>query len=126
MAAHISDVSNTVSSNSSKWNIETDTSPHMTPDRNSVKSFCSDRGNVFHANKTQVEYTGVGSVHLLWVLPSEDMSVLVLCRVRFVPSLEKSLNSWNSITSIRKFTLIGAGGLQVAGKIDRSVLINTF
>jgi hypothetical protein len=44
----------------------------------------------------------------------------------FVPSLRKSLYSWNSVKSIGKFALIDDGVLQVVHKLDRSVVINTF
>jgi hypothetical protein len=50
----------------------------------------------------------------------------LLRRVLFVPSLRKSLYSWNSVKSIGKFALIDDGGLQIIRKIDRSVVINTF
>jgi hypothetical protein len=98
----------------------------MTPDRNCFESFSSVRGNVVLADKTQVEYTGVGSVRLSCHLPSGDISVVLLRRVLFVPSLRKSLYSWNSVKSIGKFALIDDGVLQVVRKLDRSVVINTF
>jgi hypothetical protein len=44
----------------------------------------------------------------------------------FVPSLWKSLYSWNSVKSIGKFTVIDAGVLLVFRKLDRYVVINTF
>jgi hypothetical protein len=46
--------------------------------------------------------------------------------VLFVPSLRKSLYSWNSVKSIGKFALIDDGVLQVIRKLDRSVVINAF
>jgi hypothetical protein len=98
----------------------------MTPDRNCFESFSSVRGNVVLANKTQVEYTGVSSVRLSCRLPSGDISVVLFHRVLFVPSLRKSLYSWNSVKSIGKFTLIDHGVLRVVRKLDRSVVINTF
>jgi hypothetical protein len=78
----------------------------MTRGRNRFKSFSSVRGNVVHADKTQVEYTGVGSVRLFCRLPSGDISVGLLGRVLFVPSLRKSLYSWKSVKSIGKLALI--------------------
>jgi hypothetical protein len=65
-------------------------------------------------------------VRLSCRLPSGDISVVLLHRVIFVPSLRKSLYSWNSIKSIGKFALIDDGVLQVVRKSDRSVVINTF
>jgi hypothetical protein len=50
----------------------------------------------------------------------------LLRRVLFVPSLRKSLYSWNSVKSIGKFALIDDGVLQVVRKLDRSVAINAF
>jgi hypothetical protein len=98
----------------------------MTPDRICFESLSSVRGNVVLADKTQVEYTGVGSVRLSCRLPSEDFSVILLCQVLFVPSLWKSLYSWNSVKSIGKYALIDDGILQVVRKLDRSVVIHTF
>jgi hypothetical protein len=125
-AAPIQEVANTVSSNSSKWIFETSASSHMTPDRNCFEYFSSVRGNVVLADKTHLEYTGVGSVRLSYHLPSRDISVVLLHHVHFVPSLRKSLYSWNSVKSIGKFALIDDGVLQVVRKLDRSVVINTF
>jgi hypothetical protein len=90
MAAPIQQVANTVSSNSSKWNFDSSASSHMTPDRNCFESFSSVRGNVVLADKTQVQYTSVGMVRLSCGLPSGDISVVLLRRVLFVPSLWKS------------------------------------
>jgi hypothetical protein len=126
MAAPIQEVVNTVSSNSSKWIFDTSASCHMTLDRNCFESLSSVRRNVVLADKTQVEYTGVGSVHLSCRLPSGDISVDLLHRILLVPSLRKSLYSWNSVKSIGKFALIDDGGLQVVRKLDRSVVINPF
>jgi hypothetical protein len=125
-AAPVQEVANTVSSNSSKWFFDTGASSHMTPDRNYFKSFSSARGNVVLADTTQVEYIGVGSVRYLCRLPSGDISVVLLCRVLFVPSLRKYLYSWNSVKSIGKFALIDDGVFQVVRNVDRSVIINTF
>jgi hypothetical protein len=97
----------------------------MTADSNCFESFSSFRGNVVLADKTQIEYTGVGSVRISCHLPSGDISVVLLSRVLFVPSLRKSLYSWNSLESIGKFTLIHDGVLQIVRKLDRSVVINT-
>jgi hypothetical protein len=125
-AAPIQEVGNTVSSNSSKWIFDTGASSHMTPDRNCFESFSSVQGIVVLADKTQVDYTGVGSVRLSCRLPTGDISVVLLCSIHFVPSLRKSLISWNSVKSIRKFALIDVGVLQVIRLLDRSVVINTF
>jgi hypothetical protein len=124
-AAPVQEVANTVSSKSSKWIFDTGTSSHMTLDRNCFESLSSGRGNVVLADKTQVEYTGVGSVRLSCRLPSGDISVVLLRRVLFVPSLRKSLYSWNSVKSIGKFAVIDDGGLEVVRKLDRCVVINT-
>jgi hypothetical protein len=83
----------------------------MTPDRNCFESFWSVRGNVVLADKTQVECTGVGSVRLSGRIPSGDISVVILCRVLFVPSLWKSVYSSNSVKSRGKFALIDDGDL---------------
>jgi hypothetical protein len=125
-AAPVQEVANTVSSNSSKWIFDTGASSHMTPDRNFFESFSSVRGNVVLADKTQVEYPGVGLVRLSCHHPSGDISVGLLPRVLFVPRLRKSLYSWNSVKSIGKFALIDDGVLQVVRKLNRSVVINTF
>jgi hypothetical protein len=45
--------------------------------------------NVVLTDKTQVEYTGVGLVRLSCRLPSGDISVLLVGRILFVPSLRK-------------------------------------
>jgi hypothetical protein len=50
----------------------------------------------------------------------------LLSRVLFVPSLWKSLYSYNSVKSIGKCALIDDGVLQVVRTLDRSVVINTF
>jgi hypothetical protein len=126
MVAPIQEVTNTVSSNSSKWIFDTGESSHMTPDRNCLQSLSSVRSNVVLADKTQVEYTGVGSVRRSCRLPSRDISVVLLRRILFVPSLQKSLYSWNNIKSIGKFALIDDGVLQVVRNLDRSVVIYTF
>jgi hypothetical protein len=126
MAAPIQKVANTISSNSSKWIFDTGASSQMTPHRNCFKSFSSVRDNVILADKTQVEYTGIGSVRLSGHLPSGDISVVLLHRVVFVRSLRKSLYIWNSCKSKGKFTLIDDSILQVVHKLDRSVAINTF
>jgi hypothetical protein len=97
----------------------------MTPDRNWVESFSSVRGNVVLADKTQVENTGVGSVCLSCRLPSGDISIVLLCSILFVPSLRKSLYSWNTVKSIGKFALIDDGVVQLIRKIHLSVVINT-
>jgi hypothetical protein len=122
----VQEVANTVSSKSSKSIFDTGASSHMTPGRKCFESFLSVRGNLVLADKTQVEYTSVGSVRLSCRLPSGDISVVLLHRIPFVLSLRKSLNSWNSVKSIGKFTLIDDGVLQVVRKLDRSVVINTF
>jgi hypothetical protein len=124
--AHIQDVANTVRSNSSESIFDTGASSHMTPDRNCFESFSSVRSNVVLADKTQVEYTGVGSVHCSCRHSSGDISVVLLHHVLFVKSLRRSLYSWNSVKSIGKFALIDDGVLQVVRKFDRSVVINTF
>jgi hypothetical protein len=98
----------------------------MTPDRHCFESFSSVLGNVVLADKSQVEYTGVGSVCQSCRLPSGDISVVLLHRIVFVLSLRKSLNSWNSVNSIGKFALINEGVLQVVRTLDRSVVINRF
>jgi hypothetical protein len=98
----------------------------MTPDQNCFKSVSSVRGNVVHADKTQVEYSDVGTVSLSCRLPSENISVVLLRRVLFVPCLQKSLYSWNTVKSIGKFALIDDGVFQVVRKLDKSVIINTF
>jgi hypothetical protein len=98
----------------------------MSPDKNCFESFSSVRGNVVLADKTQVEYTGVGLGRLSCPLPSGGISVVLLRRVLFVPSLRKSLYSWNSAKSIGKFALIDDGILQVVRKLDRCVVIHTF
>jgi hypothetical protein len=105
---------------------DTGASSHMTPDRNCFESFSSVRGNVVLADKTQIEYTGVSLVRFSSRLPSGDISVVLLHRILFVPSLRKSLYSWNSVKSIEKFTLIDNGVLQGVRKLDRSGVINTF
>jgi hypothetical protein len=124
--APVQEVANTVSSNSSKWIFDSRTSADMTPDRNCIESLSSVRGNVVLGDKTQVEYTGVGSVRLSCCLPTGVISVVLLHRVLFVSSLRTSLYSWNSVKSVGKFTLIDGGVLQVVRKLDRSVVINTF
>jgi hypothetical protein len=126
MAAPVQEVANPVSSNSSKWIFDTGTSSHMTPDRKCFESFSSVRGNEVLADKTQVEYTRIGSVSLSCRLPSGDISVVLLRRLNFVLSLWKSVYSWNSIKSIGQFALIDDGDLQVVQKLDRSVVINSF
>jgi hypothetical protein len=98
----------------------------MTPDWNCFESFSPVRGYVTLADKTQVEYTGVGSVRLSCRLPGGETSVVLLRRVLLVPSFRKSLYSWKSVKSIGKFALIDDGVLQVVRKLDRSVVINTF
>jgi hypothetical protein len=118
------EVANPVSSNSSKWIFDTGASSHLTPDRNCFESFASVRGNVIRADKTQVDYTSVDSVRLCCRLPSADISVVLLRRVHFVPSLRKSLYSWNSVKSIGKFALIDNDVLQAVRKLDRSVVVN--
>jgi hypothetical protein len=65
-------------------------------------------------------------VRLSCRLPSGDISVVLLCHIRIVPSLQKSLYSWISVNSIGKFALIDDCILQVVRKLDRSVVINTF
>jgi hypothetical protein len=70
-------------------------------------------------------YIGIGSVRLCCRPPSRDISIIFLHRVLYFPSLQKSLNSWNSVKLIRKFALIDDGILEVVRKIDRSVVINT-
>jgi hypothetical protein len=100
----------------------------MTPDKNCFESFSSVGGNVVLADKTQVEYTGIGSVHLSYRLPSGDISIVLLYRFLFVPSLRKSLYSWNSVKSIAKFALIDDGVLQsqrVPGKTRKKPLPTT-
>jgi hypothetical protein len=81
----------------------------MTPEKNYLESFSSVRGNVVLASKTQVESTSVGSVRLSYRFPSGDISVVLLRRVLFVPSLRKSLSSWNIVKSIGKFALFDDG-----------------
>jgi hypothetical protein len=49
----------------------------------------------------------------------------MLHRVLFVPSLQKSWYTWQSVKSITKFALIYDGTLQVVCKTARSVAINT-
>jgi hypothetical protein len=126
IATPVQEVANTVSSNSSKWIFNTGAFSHITPDRNCFESFSSVRGNVVLADKTQVEYTGVGLGRLSCRLPSGDISVVLLRRSLFVPSLWKSLYSWNSVKSIGTFALIDDGVFQIIRKLDRSVVINTF
>jgi hypothetical protein len=89
-SAPVQKVTITVSPNSSKWIVDSGASSHMTPDRNCFESFLSVRGNVLLPDKTQVEYTGVGSVRLSGCVPSRQISVLLWRRVPFVPSLRKS------------------------------------
>jgi hypothetical protein len=89
------------------------TSYHMTPHRNFFQSFLSVRGIVVLVDKTQLKYTSIGSVRLSCRLPSGAISVDLLHRVLFVPSLRKSLYSWNSVKSIGKLALIDDGILQV-------------
>jgi hypothetical protein len=89
-------------------------------------SFSSVQGYVVLADTTKVEYTGVGSVRLSCHLQSRDISVVLLPRSLFVPSLCTSLYSWNSVKSIGKFALMNDGVLQVVHQIDRSLGINTF
>jgi hypothetical protein len=98
----------------------------MTSDRNYFESFSSVQGNIILANKTQVEYTDIGSIHLSCHLPSRDISIVLLHRILFFPSLQKSLYSWNSVKLIGKFALIDDGVLQVVHKLERSIILNTF
>jgi hypothetical protein len=116
MAAPVQQVIHTVSSNSSKWIFDTGASSHMTLDANGFESSSSVQGNVVLTDKTQVEYTGVGLVCISCDLPSGDISVVLLHRVHFVPSLRKSLYSLYSVPSIGKFALIDDGVLQVVHK----------
>jgi hypothetical protein len=69
----------------------------MTPDRKYFELFSSVRGNVVLAAKTQVEYTGIGLVRHSYYLPSGAISIVLLSRILFDPSLRKSLYSWNSV-----------------------------
>jgi hypothetical protein len=98
----------------------------MTPDRICFESVSSVRGNIVLAEKTQVEYTGIGSVPLFCNIPSRDISIVLWCRVLIVPRLRKSSYIWNIVKSIEKFGLIDDGVLQVVRKLYRSVLINTY
>jgi hypothetical protein len=98
----------------------------MAADRNCFESFSSVHGNVVLADTTQVEYTSVGSVHRSCRVPSGDISVPLLCRYVFIPSLRPCLYRWNSVKSIGKFALIDDGVLQAIRKLDKSVVINTF
>jgi hypothetical protein len=108
-AGPVQDVANTVRSNSSKWIFDFGASSHMAPARNYFESFSSVRCNVLLGNKTQIEYTGVGSVCFSCRLPIGDISVVLLRRLLFGPSLRKSVYSWNSVKSIGKFALIDDG-----------------
>jgi hypothetical protein len=98
----------------------------MSLDRNCFESFSSVRSNVVLTDKTQVEYTGIGSVSHPCHLSSGYISVVLLYRVLFVPSLQKSLYSWNSVKWIRKFAAIDDGVFQFVRKLDRCVVIHTF
>jgi hypothetical protein len=55
IVALIQEVANTVSSNSWKWIFDTGASSHMTLGRNYFESISSVRGNVVHADTTQIE-----------------------------------------------------------------------
>jgi hypothetical protein len=81
MVALIEEVANTVIFNSSKWIFDSGTCSYMTPARNDFKSFSSVQDNVVLADKTWVEYTGVGSVHLSCPLWRRDNSLILLCYV---------------------------------------------
>jgi hypothetical protein len=118
MAAPVQEVANTVSFNSSKWIFDTSASSHMTRDRNWFQSVSLVRRIVGLTDKTELEYTSVGSVRLSCHLLSGDISVVLLRGVLFVPSLWKSLYSWNSFKSIGKFALIDDGVVQVVRKLD--------
>jgi hypothetical protein len=52
--------------------------------------------------------------------------VVLLYRFLLVPSLQMSLNSWNSVKLIGKFILINDGILTGVCKIDRYVVIYIF
>jgi hypothetical protein len=111
MAAPVQEVATSVISNSPKWIFDRGASSHITPDRNCFESFSSFRGNVVLANKTQVQSTAVELVCLSCRLLSGDISVVLLPPVLLIPSLRKSLYSWNSVKSIGKFALIDDGVL---------------
>jgi hypothetical protein len=93
LAAPVYEVTNTVSSNSSKWIFDTSASSHMIPDRNYSKTFSSVCVNVVLADKTQVDYTDVSSVCHSCRLPSRDVSVALLGHNLFVIRLYQSLYS---------------------------------
>jgi hypothetical protein len=126
MAAPVQEVANTVRSNSSKRIFHTGAFSHMSPNKTCFESFSSVQGNVVLADKTQVEYTGAGSVRLSCHLLSRDFSIVLLHRILFVLSFRMFLDNWNSVKSIGKFALINDGVLQAVRKLDRSVVINTF
>jgi hypothetical protein len=65
----------------------------MIPDRNDVEYFSSFRSNVVLANKTYVEYTGIGLFHIRCRMPIRDIAILLLHRILFVQSLRKSIYS---------------------------------
>jgi hypothetical protein len=94
----VEEVANNVSSNSYKWIVITGGSIYMTPDKNCFKCFFSVRGNVVLAIKNHVEYTGIGSNNLSCHLAIGYISVVLLHPVCFVPSVQKSLYSWNSLS----------------------------
>jgi hypothetical protein len=98
----------------------------MIPNRTYFEFFLSVPCNIVLANKTQVEYNGLGSVPLPFRLPRRDISVVLLRRDLFIPSLRKSLYSRNSVKSIGKYSLIDDGALEIVRKLDRSVVIHTF
>jgi hypothetical protein len=91
MVGPVQEVANTIRSNTSKWIFDTSASSQMTPDRNCFESFSSVRSNILLADKTEVEYTGIGSVHRSSLRPSGDIVIILLHRILFVPSLWKSL-----------------------------------
>jgi hypothetical protein len=63
-APPIQEVANSVRCNSSNWIIDTSTCSHIAPDRNCFESLSLVRPNIVLADKTQVAYTGIGSVRV--------------------------------------------------------------
>jgi hypothetical protein len=86
IVAPVQEVAKTVSSNSLKWIFDIGRFPYLTLDRNWFESILSVRSNVILAQKTQVEYTGIGSVCVSGRLASGDISVVLLYSVLFVLS----------------------------------------
>jgi hypothetical protein len=125
MGDPVEKVSNSVCADSSKWIFNISTSSYMAVQRNCVSSCLPCQDNVVLAHKTQVECTGFNFIRLSSRLRSGDISVVLLYRVLFVRSLQKSVYSWNSGISIGKCAMINDEDLQVFYKLDSSLVINT-